>query len=391
MPQGLSAMKYIRNNKRRVSVLIVSLVLCFVLFYIVKFLLSVTAVTFQVMTVGNAERIQYVGMPSSELGLYSEDFQELGEEKFWEAVHVKRMELTEKLENQNEILKAYYTDVYWFRIHAIVGEYNCGIPMVPLGDFPQIMEHFDAVLTDGRLPEREGEILLDQKCLHNGGYAIGDTLQDYKTLRIVGVMESPCYLALGGKETDKLPDWNPTIVTLSQDAAPDISSILNDLGYESEPKNGFILDYKHMTEELQTDIIDAISGSTKAVFVTIACLVSISILILYTSYLRDRRNEWCLYASIGFSRKSIYSAVMRELLFTFGLSLGIGGILTAILVAVMDRGLVEPLGLQCEYWLPQELLQILCVFLTIFSILQIPIQIALYKIRTIDGIDDDLN
>ena len=59
MWQKLSAMKYIKNNKRRVSVLIVSLVLCFVLFYLVKFLLSVTVVTFRVMTVGNAEKIQY--------------------------------------------------------------------------------------------------------------------------------------------------------------------------------------------------------------------------------------------------------------------------------------------------------------------------------------------
>ena len=69
MPQKLSAMKYIRNNKRRVSVLVVSLCLCFVLTYLTQFLLSSLEETVTPIVMENTKKIQYISLAGSSLGL----------------------------------------------------------------------------------------------------------------------------------------------------------------------------------------------------------------------------------------------------------------------------------------------------------------------------------
>ena len=43
--QKISPMRYVRNNKRRVSVLIVSLCLCFAIIYVANFLIMSTDAT----------------------------------------------------------------------------------------------------------------------------------------------------------------------------------------------------------------------------------------------------------------------------------------------------------------------------------------------------------
>lgn len=391
MPQKLSAMKYIKNNKRRVSVLIISLTLCFVLFYLSQFLLSVTTETFKVMLLDNAEKIQYAVLSSSTFNLYTEDYDELGEEEFLKVRYERTAELVEKLKKEKGIIDVYYTDIYYIPLYALVGQWGAELPLLPPEELSKIMEHFDATLIDGKMPEKEGEILLDEKYLINNGYQIGDSLEDYKDLKVVGVMQSDYYIAFGATEKKGIPAYNPQIVVLSDGSIRDLSKLIHSLGHEFDTKDSRITDYVTGEKDLKKNVTDAISGSTTVLFIGITLLLSLAILILYVSYLRDRKNEWCLYASIGFSRKSIYAAVMHELLFTFGSALLIGGVITAISVVILDHTMVQSLGLKCRYWYPNELFQILCVFLFILGILQIPVRIALYKIRTIDAIDDDLN
>ena len=70
------------------------------------------------------------------------------------------------------------------------------------------------------------------------------------------------------------------------------------------------------------------------IYMGIIILLLISLTVVYTTYLRDRHNEWCLYCSIGYSRGNIYCAVMRELLFTFGSAFILGGVIS-ILAAIL--------------------------------------------------------
>ena len=68
----------------------------------------------------------------------------------------------------------------------------------------------------------------------------------------------------------------------------------------------------------------------------------------------------------------------------------LGGIAVCILVNLIDYMMIEPLGINCRYFLPETIGDILCSFILILGMLQIPVRFALYRIQTIDAMDDDL-
>ena len=111
---------------------------------------------------------------------------------------------------------------------------------------------------------------------------------------------------------------------------------------------------------------------------------------MYTTYLKDRQDEWCLYCSIGYSRKTIYFSILRELLFSFVAALLIGAILIGISEVILYFTIVEPSGLKCCFFYPDVLFEILCTYVLLLGFLQLPVRIALWNIRTIDAMEDDL-
>lgn len=91
-----------------------------------------------------------------------------------------------------------------------------------------------------------------------------------------------------------------------------------------------------------------------------------------------------------FSRNVIYFSILRELAFTFAAAIAIGGVIISLSVVALDYALLIPLGLKCRYFYPRTLGEIFCSYVLLFGVLQIPVRYALYKIRTIDAIEDDL-
>lgn len=385
MPQKLSAMKYIKNNKRRVSVLIVSLSLCAVLFYLAQFLLSTATETFGSLLIKNAEKAQYIALPSSAFGL---NYQELEEEEFLRQYDEKQLELAGKLKQQDGVKEVYLAQINYAEISAVVGQYYVEVPMLLRKDVSTFMKHFGAELKEGRLPERDNEIILDEKIMKNGSYQIEDSLIDYPNTKIVGVVECDSYFSCGVYEGDTYN--NEQLCILSDGSIEDYAAMLHELGYEFKDSNASIVDKKTGEHRLQIDVVDSLELSSELIYIGIISILSLALLIVYTGYLRDRRNEWCLYCSIGFSRKTIYFSIMRELLYTFGFALLAGGIVTAGSVVVLDHTLIASMGLQCRYFYPDVLWATVCSYALILGVLQILIRYALYKIRTIDAMDDDL-
>ncbi|MGN0153220.1 MAG: FtsX-like permease family protein [Lachnospiraceae bacterium] len=390
MPQKLSAMKYIKNNKRRVSVLIFSLTLCFVLFYLSHFLLSTTTETFGHVLVENAKKVQYVRLPYSAYGLDSEALESLGEEEFLSRTKEGSMELLSKLEDKKGVQHVFYAPVNYVELYAVVGEYWQEVPMLQKDEISLMMAHFDAKLTEGKLPEQGGEVILDEKIMQNNSYQIGDSLRQYPETKIVGVVQSDNYFGCGVHDGESNLYANYKLVILSDGSIQDMASVLHDMGYNFKDKDADIVDVKIGQKDLQKNIIDAISVSTNVVYIAIMGVLSVALFIVYVTYLRDRRNEWCLYCSIGFSKKSIYYAVMRELLFIFGTAVLLGLLIAAGAVVLLDHTMIQSLGLKCRYLYPEVLVEILCSYALILGALQIPVRVALYKIRTIDAMDDDL-
>lgn len=385
MPQRLSARKYIFNNKRRVSVLLFSMALCCVLFYVTNFLLSISVETFGQILVKQTKKAQYIQLGSEDLGI---DAKNLEYEEWLVEYRAENEKFAEKLKNVEGIENAYFSTIRYVDVLAVVGQFSVEVPMLNRGDVAEYMKHMGAELIDGRLPENDDEVILDEKIMKNHSYKIGDKLEGYNNITIVGVVRSDYYFAAGVNES--VMDNSARIMALTDGSVEDLVSAVNSLGYNLDRKNVTVYDYAYGRENLQTDVVDAISGAANVTYPVIVVILCISMIVVYVMYLRDRYNEWCLYCSIGFSRKEIYFAVMRELIITFGAAAVLGAALSAILIVVLDNTMVESLGLICRYWYPNTAIEIVCVFLVILAALQIPIRYALHKIRTIDAIDDDL-
>lgn len=388
MPQKLSAIKYIRNNRRRTAVLIVSLTLCFVIVYLTQFLLSSTAETISLIATEGTKRIQYAYCAGSSLGL---DVENMTDEELNEAYERKNLELAEKLKTHQGIKEVYYTQVIYTVIRPPVGSMTFEMPLVEKDSIPVLLEHMDAALSSGRLPENAGEIVLDDASMKNNGYELNGYFDEDNcgtSFQIVGTLDCDYYFGCG-IPTEK---WAGTseIVVLSDGSIEDLSSLLRQEGVNVRDSYDTVTDLKWGREFLEKDVIDAMGNSTVLIYAGIIILLSLSLIIVYTMYLRDRHNEWCLYCSIGYSRGSIYFSILRELLFTFVSALLIGAVAISVSVIILDNALIKPLGLQCRYFYPETIGEILCSYVLIFGILQIPVRYALYRIRTIDAIDDDL-
>ena len=177
---------------------------------------------------------------------------------------------------------------------------------------------------------------------------------------------------------------------LSDGTIDDFTLLLNSMGYKFDRNAESIIDKASGGEEIK-DVEAMIDGSTNIVYVFILIVLFIVLLIVYTTYLRDRQNEWCLYSSIGYSKRSIYFSIIRELLFTFAVSLLAGGIIIFFMEIALDYCMIKPAGNRCRYFQPDVLMEILCSYVLLFGMLQIPIRYEIYRIRTIDALDDDLN
>ncbi|MCH5339087.1 MAG: hypothetical protein J1E03_09920 [Acetatifactor sp.] len=389
MPQKLSAMNYIKNNRRRTAVLIVSLSLCFVLTYLTQFLLSTTEETFRSICVENTKKIQYINLAGSSLGLdVSLDLEELM------PLYVQaNQELGERLETHPEIKKVIYSQLLYEYIMPAIGQMTVELPLVEPEEVPVLLEHMRAVLAEGRMPEMPGEMVLDQASMKNNGYALDGYFNENSmgtSYKIVGVLDYDGYFGCGiAYEMGSAASGYSMLIVLSE-GIEDMSSLLLEEGIEVRDTYDNIFDYKQGMELLQTGVIDVIGNSTRFIYVGVILLLSIALLIVYTMYLRDRHEEWCLYSSIGYARRTVYFSILRELLFTFVAALAIGGVIILGGEVLLDAVMIQSSGLKCRYFLPSALGEILCTYVMIFGILQIPVRYALYKIRTVDALEEDM-
>lgn len=389
MPQKLSAMNYIKNNRRRTAVLIVSLSLCFVLTYLTQFLLSTTEETFRSICVENTKKIQYINLAGSSLGLdVSLDLEELM------PLYVQaNQELGERLETHPEIKKVIYSQLLYEYIMPAIGQMTVELPLVEPEEVPVLLEHMGAVLAEGRMPEMPGEMVLDQASMKNNGYALDGYFNENSmgtSYKIVGVLDYDGYFGCGiAYEMGSAASGYSMLIVLSE-GIEDMSSLLLEEGIEVRDTYDNIFDYKQGMELLQTGVIDVIGNSTRFIYVGVILLLSIALLIVYTMYLRDRHEEWCLYSSIGYARRTVYFSILRELLFTFVAALAIGGVIILGGEVLLDAVMIQSSGLKCRYFLPSALGEILCTYVMIFGILQIPVRYALYKIRTVDALEEDM-
>ncbi len=386
MLQKISAFYYIKNNKRRVSVLVTSLAMFSIVTYVSMFLLSATSETFEDILTETSRHIQYIQLDGDDLEYNYSDKQASPEDIYNEAVNKKYDEIRNSLINSKGIEDAFVVQTEYSYVASLVGNYYVEIPMLNKTDMEKVLKHMGAVLDSGRLPEKAGEVVLDSMLIKNYGYKLGDGLSQNNDIKIVGIINCGFYFGCGMADRDNVVFYNPMICVLTDGTVRDLKNTIKKNGVFLE--NSKFVDLKDGEIKLQDEITSAISSSTNIIFAGIIVIVATLVVIVSISYMRDRSSEWCLYASIGYSRKAVYFSIVRELLFTFVTAFLIAVVVVILLMKILDILLITELGLQCEYFLFDTLNQILCVYIALFGIMQIPVRIEIFKIKTIDAAED---
>ncbi|MDE6210150.1 MAG: hypothetical protein K2M73_10835 [Lachnospiraceae bacterium] len=388
MTQKISAFYYIKNNKRRVLVLVVSLAMFFIASYLTMFLLSTTSETFKAILTENTQCVQYITLGGDDLEVYYSEAEEEYTKTYTELVLEKFEKIDSDIKRCEGIEEVFFAQVEYTRIDSIVGNYYIELPMVNEEQMNKLLKYMGADLLEGRLPEKENEVVLDTVLMKNQGYKLGDGLSQNENVTIVGVIDCGYYFGCGLADENKTVYTNPMICVVTDGSIKDLQMTLR--------KQGILLEYSVFIDivngekNLKADITDVIATSTNLLSVAIIVIVAILVIIVNISYMRDRRSEWCLYASIGYGRKTIYFSILRELLFTFVIAFLSAIIVCAVLMKIMDITIITELGLRCTYFMPETLMEIVCVYVFLFALMQIPVRMEIYRIKTIDAIDDDM-
>lgn len=383
MRQKLSAMNYIRNNKRRAAVLIVSLALYLVIVYLTQFILSSGTESFKKILVEDTKKMQLVQLPYSAFGI---DPEALGEEQTRKAAIEALDILMSRLRETEGVKAVQKAQSMGVTIYAMIGQYHFEFPLGDEAFLKNYMEHMGATLKEGELPDAPGEIILADGIMKNAGLQLGQKLAD-EAFRIVGIAESDSYFGGGIEVPDR--DYTKMLCILSDGSIEDMGELLWKMGYEFSDKEAWIWDYQIGNEEYE-EVFGEVETPANLVFKGVMVVMAVMLFLVYTTILRDRHGEWCLYCSIGYSRKAIYLSILREMLFYFTVAVIAGTVLTVIGMVAVDTLLIAPLGLACNYMDVSVMGEIVCGYAVVFILLQIPIRYALHKIRTVDAMEEDL-
>lgn len=385
MKSGLSASKYIRNNKRTCFVLIIALALTFMAMYVVNYLLMVTKESFKPIYLEMPKKVTYLSVTAETLGVDAEDYPEGGYAK---ALTEKRNELLEKLKQTDGVRDAYYSQVLNARYSAVLGSTGFSFPLVEPEKIPGFLEHFNAELVEGKIPEGDGEILCDSVILKNASYSVGDWFfEDIygKAFKVVGVISSPEMVCIGTPNGYNNTGWYITILTDEEHS--DFRKLAEATGLTLSELDS-VDDAVENRKSYQEEIEDVMHNVSSAILLVVIVFLAVSVLVAYVSFMRNRVNEYCLYASIGYSKKEIYGMIMREMGIMFSTGVLLGALSALATMAVLDAVLIRPAGLLSAWWYPEHILSILAAFAAVVGLLQIPVLVTVSRIRTIDLMED---
>lgn len=363
MQGGLKSLYYIRNNKRKVTVLATILTLFIVLIYVVDFFFDPTLTTGNRLTVDESRKMQSIYCISDEAETYNSDVKKLCDDL-----------------NKRDDIYAMRASSNSFTIVIPTGIFGKEIFYLDKNDIPTYIEKSGSKLVEGRLPQNKNEVVVDTKTLKNTECELNGKFETGET--IVGLLESDFYLAVGYNDRKTYE----TIITFSDADKVNLRSVCKDIGTNLTLQ---FEDYEKDTADME-DIEGQITPSVNIITIFATLIIAICVVVYLVMSFRDRYDEWCLFRSIGFSGGQIYSSVMRELLIILAISLCAAAVLTSLIILTITSLMFEPLALIYHIILPQTLLKIVCLIAVLLGVCQIPLASAIHKVKTIDAIEEDV-
>lgn len=369
MKSKLSALKFIRNNKKQAWVMIAALSLTFMTMYVINFLFLTTQESFKSLFIEQPKRVAYVDLCSDTMGADGNS-------------------IIEKLKLHEGIDDVIYTQCLYANYKGIIGMMGYDFPLLEAEQIPAFLEHMDAELISGKMPDGPGEILVDERVIKNQGMEVNGyfNASSYgQEFTVVGVIKSDYLTCVGTPQGYTNSGWY--MVILCDEENSNMTNVLNDIGIKPTEYDTIFdtVYWAKMYKELVTDMLDT---ALLSILIIVMIFLTIAILVAYISFMRSRVNEYCLYTSIGFSRKDIYGMMMREIGIIFGLSIVIGTAVTIVIMLLMGHLVLDNMGLIYKYFYPEHLLRILAAFFAIVGFLQIPVTVIINKIKTVDLIEE---
>ena len=382
MKSNLSAWNYVKNNRKNVATLVVGLALSFAAIYIVHMLLMTSVESFKPMALIQPKKMGFFSVSKTTLGNTAVPGAENG------TIEEKKEALVKVLTAIDGIDDVCETQVLRTDYRAVIGELSMKFPLYEKEQIPGFLEHVGAKLADGRMPEEDGEVLIDAVILKNMKAKIGDWYlpkQYGEVFRIVGTIKSEGLYCVGIPKGFVNNGWYYTVLYDAKHS--DLESLLKGLGITPGAEDS-VDDAVTNREFYERDCVELIENVVKGISAIVMFFLGVTMLIAYVSFLRNRVNEYCLYTSIGYSRFEVYGMMMREMLMIF-LSGIVAGILTAIPVCLLFRmTIIDPRGMICRLFYPDKILQIGGLLLFILGLIQIPLLFCIRGIKTIDLLEE---
>ena len=198
MKKGISAVKYIRNNKRTCFVLIIAFALTIMVMYVINFLLSATKESFKTIMLEMPKKVMYANLSDEAYGINEEDFATHEEyvDKYQETVEETENKMR-ALDGVKFVKRAQKIDT---KYAGIIGMVVYETPLLEKEEIKGYIDHFNAKLIDGKMPEEPGDILVDKNVFANRHYEIGGYyMKDFygETFKVCGVIESDYMICVG--------------------------------------------------------------------------------------------------------------------------------------------------------------------------------------------------
>ena len=367
----LSAMPYIKGNKKRIRALIISLSMFVVLSYGVSYILACCQEPF-LQACSEPYRDMLLTSPHVEIDEYEtvEEWSELATEEV--------LNCAEKIKKVPGVTGTLLYREGTVRFKSVVGETSlpCFL-MDNKEDVKTLMDYKNAKLISGRLPEAPGEVIIDEKLWKNMGDQVLAQMSD--RYNVVGQFESDYYLAMGMALSSE-NDIN--LIVFHPDDGKDYGQMIKDAGIELY----YVMDYETQQKGVMEDV-----GSLSSVehLIQLACgvLLAICLLVVLSLHIMDRHEEWCLMNSIGFSSGEIYAMALRELLFCFVMALGIGVVFSAAEGIAFDKLLCAPIGVHVGLFRKSAIPVVFGVLIAIYGCAQIPLFVNIRRVCTVDAIE----
>jgi len=397
--QRLSAWFYLKNNKKRAAILILSFGLYFALLYGVQFFMHPTTYMDEVIAVHGAERMQHgyingleklneVMSLGMDMSLWEPEREATYEELVAE-INKGTGRFAERLQAEGTAEHVFICNSYGIHVRSFGGDGYYSAPMLTRDELINFAEYLDLKVIEGRMPEQSGEFLMDERMAKNRGFSVGDYLFDSKT-KLVGIVEYDTYVAAGIDYADGgAPDRN--IYLLNQGTIPDLKEYFAKFGIEAGVESS-------ATIEIYADQVNTIKEVDKfskelqtplsVMTYSIAFVLGLTLFFVYRLHVQDRYREWCLYRSLGYSQKDVYSLAFREFGICVGISVGLAAIISTVL-CIIGAAIMRSKGMFYEYLLPDVLLQILGIGTLLAGVMQIPVVIAMQKVKTIDAMEEE--